>query len=638
MCGISGKIYVDTARSVDPDLIRHMTDVLTHRGPDAGGYHIEGSVGLGHRRLKIIDLVDGNQPMYNEDGSLVVVFNGEIYNFQDLRQQLQAHGHVFKTKSDTEVLLHGYEQWQINLLQRLRGMFAFALWDARQRTLFMARDRMGKKPLYYFANDSSIGFGSELKSLLVDPEVPREIDPAALDAYFSLGYIPSPRTILRSVHKLPPATYLLWQNGQITQGAYWQVAFSGNGKYQEETSIGKLREHLRDAVRTRLISDVPLGAFLSGGLDSSGVVAEMSRLVQEPIIAASIGFGDHAYNELNFSRQVAKYLGIQMHEHVVEPNVRELLPKIIWHFDEPFADSSAVPTYYVSKVAREHVTVALSGDGGDENFAGYTRRYKFEALESYWRERIPEVICRYLIRPAAMIYPKADWFPRFLRAKSVLTNLSSTPAQGYCNSLSLISPVLKRKLLSAEFRATVTENLAFTLFARLFAEGNAVDPVSRAQYVDMKTFLAEDVLTKVDRMSMAHGLEVRSPLLDHKLVEFAATLPAVAKLNGGISKYILKQSLAKALPAEIIHRGKHGFEAPIGNWLRHELKETTADYLFATGGGHGIFNQTTLQKWWRAHQRGTRDFSAPLWATLIYQIWYNQIYVNAGQNFSHAHN
>ncbi len=630
MCGICGKIYRDPIRQIEPDLIRRMTDAIAHRGPDSAGYHIAGAVGLGHRRLSIIDLSAGDQPMYNEDRSLVAIFNGEIYNFQDLRQQLQAHGHVFKTKSDTEVLLHGYEQWRVDLLQRLRGMFAFAIWDERQRELLLARDRMGKKPLYYLADRHGVIFGSELKSLLVDPAVRREIDPAALDAYFSLGYIPSPRTIFRNIHKLPPASYLLWRRGEVKQGTYWRVQFTGNGEYHEKRAVTKLRDHLTEAVRARLISDVPIGAFLSGGLDSSCVVAEMSRLMKEPVIAASVGFGDRAYNELDFSRQVAKHCGVQMYEHIVVPEVRDLLPKMVWHFDEPFADSSAVPTYYVSQVARQHVTVALSGDGGDESFAGYTRRYKFEALESYWRERIPGVIRQGVIGPVARIYPKANWMPHFLRAKSVLTNLSSPPARAYCNSLSIISPTLKSKLLSGDFTAKVDGDLAFSMFARLFAESNTADPVSRAQYVDIHTFLAEDVLTKVDRMSMAHGLEVRSPLLDHELVEFAATLPSHAKLHGGASKFILKQAMKEVLPHEIIHRRKHGFEAPVGKWLRHELKEMAAGYLFEAANGSSIFNDKALRQMWQSHQSGAHDFSAPLWAVLIYQLWHYQIYGNAG--------
>lgn len=631
MCGICGKIYLDPQRQIEPELIRQMTAAMTHRGPDAAGYHIAGAVGLGHRRLSIIDLAAGDQPMYNEDRSLVVIFNGEIYNFQDLRQQLSAHGHIFKTQSDTEVLLHGYEQWGERCVEKLRGMFAFAIWDERRRELFLARDRMGKKPLYYYADRDGIYFGSELKSLLADPRVPREIDLAALDAYFSLGYVPSPRTIFRNIHKLPPARYLLWRRGEMKQGTYWKVQFTGNGEYQENLTVHMLRAHLTEAVRVRLLSDVPLGAFLSGGLDSSCVVAEMSRLRKEPVIAASVGFGERGYNELDFSRQVAKHCGVQMYEHMVAPEVCELLPKIVWHFDEPFADSSAVPTYCVSKVAREHVTVALSGDGGDESFAGYTRRYKFEALESYWRERIPAVIRHGIIHPLAKIYPKADWLPQFLRAKTVLTNLSSSPARAYCNSLSIIAPLVKRRLLSADLTAKVDGDLAFSLFSRLFDESKIDDPVSRAQYVDMQTFLAEGVLTKVDRMSMAHGLEVRSPLLDHELVEFAAALPSPAKLHRGVSKYILKQAMTDLLPYDIIHRRKHGFEAPVGRWLRHELKDMATSYFFDRTSSNGVLEDKTLWQMWQAHQSGASDFAAPLWAVLVYKIWYQQIYVNAGR-------
>jgi asparagine synthase (glutamine-hydrolysing) len=321
-----------------------------------------------------------------------------------------------------------------------------------------------------------------------------------------------------------------------------------------------------------------------------------------------------------------------LHEHIVNPEVNAILPKVVWHFDEPFADSSAIPTYYVSQVARKHVTVALSGDGGDESFAGYTRRYKYEALENYWRGRIPAVIRRRIIRPVARVYPKADWLPRVLRAKSVLTNISSAPDRAYYNSLSIISPALKDKLLAREFTTSVDGDLAQSLFSRLFDESNTPDPVSRAQYVDMQTFLSEDVLTKVDRMSMAHALEVRSPFLDHELVEFAATLPSSAKLNGWISKYILKQAMTGVLPKDIIHRRKHGFEAPVGEWLRHELKEMAADYLFSSTGGGEVFDARMVQKVWDSHQRGTGHFASPLWAMLIYKMWHHQIYAGAAAN------
>jgi asparagine synthase (glutamine-hydrolysing) len=632
MCGICGKIYRHPQQKIARWVIQRMADQLRHRGPDADGFHVKNEVGFGHRRLKIIDLDGGKQPMFNEDGSMVITFNGEIYNFQDLRRQLQSFGHVFQTNSDTEVLIHGYEQWQADLLQRLRGMFAFAIWDDRTKTLFMARDRMGKKPLYYFSDDHTIVFGSELKSLLVDPSVPREIDPQALDAYFALGYIPSPKTIFRNVFKLPPASYLLWRAGELRVGNYWDCVFHCNGGYKEQQAIAALRNQLAEAVSMRLVSDVPLGAFLSGGLDSSSVVALMSHIQTDPVVAATIGFRESSFDEVDFSRIVARHCNIQMHEHVVTPDLEALLPKLVWHFDEPFADSSAVPTYYVSQVARQHVTVALSGDGGDENFAGYTRRYRFEAIESYWRERIPAFVRAGLIRPAAHFYPKADWLPRVLRAKTVLTNLSFPPARGYFNSLSIMPASIRHKLLSDDFKSTLNGDFAFSLFARLFGQSNTTDPVSRAQYVDMKTFLAEDVLVKVDRMSMAHGLEVRSPLLDHQLVEFAATLPSDAKLRNGVSKFIFKKAMEGVLPEDIIYRRKHGFEAPIARWLRNELKELAAGYLFSSSLRDGVLNDKYLSDMWRSHQMRTRDYSFALWAVLMYKIWYARIY----NSHSHA--
>jgi asparagine synthase (glutamine-hydrolysing) len=628
MCGICGKVYGHPERRVELSLIRRMADLLQHRGPDAEGFHVRNEAGLGHRRLKIIDLEGGRQPMFNEDGSVVITFNGEIYNFQDLRQELRKCGHVFQTNSDTEVLIHGYEQWQTELLPRLRGMFAFAIWDDRRKSLFMARDRMGKKPLYYFSNEHEIVFASELKSLLVDPDVPREIDAEALDAYFALGYIPSPKTIYRNVCKLLPATYLIWQGGETKTVAYWDCFFHSNGHYEEAETIETLRSRLTDAVQVRLISDVPLGAFLSGGLDSSCVVALMSRLKKEPVVAATVGFHEEEFDEVKYSRMVATHCGMAMYEHVVTPDLESLLPKLVWHFDEPFADSSAVPTYYVSQVARRHVTVALSGDGGDESFAGYTRRYRFEALESYWRERIPGWIRTGVIRPAASLYPKADWLPRCLRAKSVLTNLASSAARGYFNSLSITPARVRRKLFSDDFIKNVDGDFAYSLFARLFEESKASDPVSRAQYVDLKTFLAEDVLVKVDRMSMAHGLEVRSPLLDHQVVEYAAGLPSHAKLRNGVSKFVLKRAMEELLPPAIVYRGKHGFEAPVAKWLRHGLKRFAEGYLFESPGADGIFDGAYLSKMWQAHQRGTQNHAFALWSVLMYKIWHDAIHKN----------
>lgn len=626
MCGICGKIQFHPQSKVAPELIHRMTDQLRHRGPDAEGFYVHNEVGFGHRRLKIIDLQGGKQPMFNEDGSLVIIFNGEIYNFKELRDQLQKHGHAFRTNSDTEVLVHGYEQWQTELLSRLRGMFAFAIWDDRNKTLFIARDRMGKKPLYYIADQHAITFGSELKSLLADSSVPREIDPAALDAYFALGYIPSPKTIFRDIFKLPPSSYMLWHAGKLKIAKYWDCVFNSNGHYTEKEAIETLQSQLADAVNVRLLSDVPLGAFLSGGLDSSSVVAMMSRVKSDPVVAASISFRESAFDEIGFSRVVARHCKIQMHEYVVTPDLDTILPKLVWHFDEPFADASAVPTYYVSQVARQHVTVALSGDGGDENFAGYTRRYRFEALENYWRERIPGFVRSGIIRPLAHLYPKADWLPRFLRAKTALTNLSVTPAGGYFNSLSIMPTSVRHNLLTNDFKKKVDSDFAFSLFTRLFDESKTKDAVSRAQYVDMKTFLAEDVLVKVDRMSMAHGLEVRSPLLDHKLVEFAASLPSDAKLRNGVSKFILKKAMEEILPRDIIYRHKHGFEAPVSNWLRHDLKELAAGYLFNGSHENGMLNEKYLYRMWLSHQNRVRDYSFALWAVLIYKIWYENIY------------
>ncbi len=624
MCGICGKIYTDSNQQVEPELVKKMADALVHRGPDAEGYYIQNHVGLGHRRLKIIDLEGGVQPMQNEDGSVVVSYNGEIYNFEELRRLLQKKGHQFRTRSDTEVIVHGYEEWGTGVLDYLRGMFAFAIWDHRLNRLFLARDRAGKKPLYYFGDGEKILFASELKAILTDSTVPRNLNLEAVDAYFSLGYIPSPVTVFQNIYKLEPGTFLIWQDGEIRHQRYWQVQFSGNGHYNEREAKERLQHLLYEATQIRLISDVPLGAFLSGGLDSSAVVALMSLIKKEPVLANSIGFEYEAYDETPFGRQVAKHCKAELFEYIVNPDLEEILPKLVYHFDEPFADSSALPTYYVSKMARQNVTVALSGDGGDENFAGYTRRYAFEKLENYWRDRLPDSVRKWVVRPIAKIYPKADWLPRPLRARTFLTNISSDPANAYFNSLSIMPTSIKRKLLKKEFSRHIKEDLALNLFKKLYMLSNTQDPVSRAQFIDIYTFLAEDVLVKVDRMSMANSLEVRSPLLDQKIVEFAASLPSQAKLHRGVSKYIFKKAMEDYLPSNIIYRKKHGFEIPAAEWFRKELRSFASDILFSRDTGSDIIDLNYLNKLWNAHLRRTANHAYSLWAVLMFKLWIPQ--------------
>ncbi len=620
MCGICGKINREPARPVDPQLIRQMCAVLQHRGPDAEGQYVRQNVGLGHRRLKIIDLEGGAQPMTNEDGAVVITYNGEIYNFLELRRLLEARGHRFRTRSDTEVIVHGYEEWGTEVVDRLRGMFAFGIWDDRKQRLFLARDRLGKKPLYFTCQNDAILFASELKALLCDPEVRADILPEAVDAYFTLGYVPAPWTIYREIYKLEPGHWLLWQEGELEKRRYWQVDFSRPDTAEEELAVEKLRENLDEATRIRLISDVPLGAFLSGGLDSSAVVAAMSRQQQEPVLANAIGFEYEAYDEMPFSRRVAQHCGARLFEFTVQPELRSLLPRLAWHFDEPFADSSAVPTFYVSQMARRKVTVALSGDGGDESFAGYTRRYWFERLENRLRSALPGFVRTNLIAALARAYPKADWLPRPLRAKTLLTNVSLPPEKAYLNTISIMPEEIRRTLLRREFRANLPRDLAGEWFSALFHAANTRDPVSRAQFVDIHSFLSEDILVKVDRMSMANSLEVRSPLLDQEIVAFAARLPSSFKLKNGVSKYVLKKAMEPYLPQDIIHRKKHGFEMPVAEWFRRELRGFAAEVIF-DGEVDGILDRKGVEAIWRQHQRGVRNHGYALWAVLMFNLW-----------------
>jgi asparagine synthase (glutamine-hydrolysing) len=621
MCGICGKIYRDPARPVEPDLIRRMADAIAHRGPDAAGYHIDGAVGLGHRRLSIIDLSAGDQPMYNEDRSLVAIFNGEIYNFQDLRQQLSAHGHVFKTKSDTEVLLHGYEQWGERCVEKLRGMFAFAIWDEPRQQLFLARDRVGIKPLYYYFDGQKLLFASEIKAILQDPQVARALDWQALDDYLTYMYIPAPKTIFQKIRKLPAGYTLTVSARGLSEREYWDLTFKSNGARSEADYAAGLLAQLREAVSSHLMSDVPLGAFLSGGIDSSAVVGLMHGLMNAPVNTASIGFRESGFDELPYARMVAKKFHTNVHERVVDAQAAGILDKLVWHFDEPFADSSMVPTYYVSQIAREKVTVCLSGDGGDENFAGY-RRYKFDVFENRVRALLPAALRRPVCGAVSRVYPKADWLPQIFRAKTLLANLSTSPERGYFHTMSWFNPAMKRQLYKDHLKKELNGYDAFSVMKTHFERVQDLDPLSRIQYVDVKTYLVDDILAKVDRTSMAHALEVRVPILDHEVMEYAAGIPAEYKLRNGEGKYIFKQALNDLIPAEILYRPKMGFSIPLARWLRGELKQIFEERVFAKDAFIGsLFELGPIRQWWNQHQRGTRDYSFHLWALLMLACW-----------------
>lgn len=621
MCGICGKFNLVTGDPVQPELIKRMADVLRHRGPDGEGYYVHKNIGLGHRRLKIIDLETGQQPMFNEDGSLVVVFNGEIYNFMELRRELQTSGHHFRTKSDTEVLLHGYEEWGDRLLQRLRGMFAFAIWDHHKRELFLARDRIGIKPLYYYWDGKTLLFASEIKAILEDTEVRRVVEPTALDDFLTFMYIPAPKTIFKNIYKLRAGHFLEASAAGIQTREYWDIDFAPNGRGDENEYAGELLEQLKESVRLHLVSEVPLGAFLSGGLDSSAVVGLMSEVVDTPINTASIGFRESAFDELPYARVVADRFHTNRHERIVDARAAEILDTLVWHFDEPFADDSMVPTYYVSQVAREKVTVCLSGDGGDENFAGY-RRYRFDVLENRLRALLPERISRPVLAGLAGIYPKADWLPQFLRAKTLLTNLSSNPEQSYFNTMSWLKAAEKRRLYNETLRGDLNGYEPISVMQEHFARTNGWDPLSRIQYVDIKTYLVDDILTKVDRTSMAHALEVRVPILDHQVMEYAAQVPACYKLRNGEGKYIFKKAVHEIVSPQIIHRRKQGFSVPLADWLRKDLKNTFEQSVLSPHARlNNWFEPKAIANLWSRHQRGTRDHAHELWALLVLEHW-----------------
>ena len=621
MCGITGIFDVGHRMVVSIDLLRQMTAALTHRGPDSEGFYIDGPVGLGHRRLSIIDIAGGQQPIISDDKRHVIVYNGEIYNFVSLREQLQQAGHRFATQSDTEVILHAYEQYGSHCVQHLRGMFAFAIWDASKKQLFLARDRVGIKPLYYYWDGRRVLFASELKAILQAPNVERTIDPYALDDYLTYLYIPAPKTIFKRIRKLQPGHTLTISTSGLYERQYWDLVFEPKEDLCEAEYAAGLAQKLQEAVSIRLMSEVPLGAFLSGGVDSSAIVGLMSGLLEQPVNTASIGFNEARHDELPYARIAAQHFKTTAYEKTVTPNAAKILDTLTWHFDEPFADSSMVPTYYVSQAARERVTVCLSGDGGDENFAGY-RRYRFDVFENRIRRISPEFLRRPLFNALGQLYPKADWLPRMFRAKTLLSNLACSPERGYHNSMRWFTPAMTQDLYSDALKNDLGDYDPFSAMRIHFDRSEGLDPLSRIQYVDIKTYLADDILTKVDRASMAHSLEVRVPLLDHHVMEYAAQIPACYKLRGGEGKFVLKQAVQHLVPPEILHRPKMGFSIPLALWLRNELKDMFEDKVLSKGAFIAeLFNQEPIWRWWNQHQRGTRDYACHLWALLILESW-----------------
>jgi asparagine synthase (glutamine-hydrolysing) len=615
MCGIAGIIERPGA-PVEGALLGRMTDVLAHRGPDGRGTVILGPAGLGHRRLSIIDLATGDQPMTNEDHSAWVVFNGEIYNYRALRDELGSRGRRFHTTSDTEVILAAYEVWGDACLDRLRGMFAFAIWDERRRRLLLARDRLGIKPLAWTFREGRLLFGSEPKALLEDPAVPAELDCGALRDYLTLLYVPSPLTIFRGIHKLEPGTCLTFEpGGEPVVRRYWDLRFVPDRSLTEAEWLERLRALLADTVGLHLMSDVPLGAFLSGGIDSSAVVAHMAPLVAGSVRTFSIGFDEADFDELRYARQVARHLGTDHYEMVVKPDALDVLPRLAWHFDEPFADASAIPTYYVSKISREHVTVALSGDGGDECFAGYTRYAR--ALRFHRRmDRSPLALLQPFLRRAAAALPAG------LRGRGTLASLGARGLERYYRMVTYQDAATTDRLLSADARQALAAAGPFTYLADRAQGLSDHAYLSALQALDLRTYLPEDILTKVDRTSMAVSLEARVPLLDHVLVEFLAHVPAELQLAHGVSKALFKASLAGALPPDILDRPKMGFAVPLTRWFRLELKDFLRDVLLdSRARQRGLFAPAQVAALIEQHQGRTRDHTSQLWSLLVFELW-----------------
>lgn len=621
MCGIVGIFDIKGKREINRNLLSRMNETQFHRGPDEGGIHTEPGLGLAHRRLSIIDLSNGQQPMHSQDGNVVLTYNGEVYNFPELRKQLENLGYNFQTHCDTEVILYSWQAWGESCVERLRGMFAFAIWDRVRETLFLARDRLGIKPLFYteLINGNFI-FGSELKSLTSHPEFQKELEPTAIEEYFGFGYVPDPKTIYKNVFKLEPGNILTIKRGQknYSPKQYWDVNFTVD-KYEDEKQLREtLIDHLQEAVKIRMVADVPLGAFLSGGVDSSAIVAMMAGVSNEPVNTCSISFGDPKFNESQFAEKIAKQYHTKHRVEQVDPEDFSLIDQLHHLYDEPYADSSALPTYRVCELAKKQVTVVLSGDGGDENLAGY-RRHRWHTYEEKIRSYLPDSIRQPIFGLMGRVYPKADWAPKVFRAKSTFESIARDSLAGYFHSVSIMSNELRASLFSDSFKHELQGYQAVEVFRKHSLKAQTDNPLSLVQYLDIKTYLAGDILTKVDRASMAHSLEVRVPLLDHNLVEWIAGLPPNMKLNGKEGKYLFKKSLEKYLPEDILYRPKMGFSIPLSSWFRGALKERVRTSLLGENMMEsGYFNPDFLTKMVDQHQSGVRDYGASIWSLLMF--------------------
>ncbi len=623
MCGIAGFTQYHQQFG-DEETLKLMGDTIIHRGPDAGGVYLEEHVGLCHRRLSIIDLSpQGNQPMSSHDGRYVIAFNGEIYNFLELREKLSAAGYTFKTHTDTEVILALYAEHGSACVDYLNGMFAFALWDKTEQTLFLARDRIGKKPLYYYPINGDVIFGSELKAMLALNVIPKKIRLDALYDYFAYQYVPDPKTIFEDVYKLEPGHTLFVDKTGIRKNKYWDISFKNQRHDGEDVLKKELQGFITECTTRRMVSDVPLGAFLSGGIDSSGVVATMAKNSDQPITTCSIGFDVEQFNETEFARIVANRYATHHHEFTVTQNVEDNLLEIARYFDEPFADPSLVPTYFVSKLARQKVTVAIAGDGGDEIFAGY-EKYSTDFIENRIRRLIPRPLRAMLLPGMIKLFSLVNC-RLCQKAVTLLKALAQTPGMGFYLSNSQITDELWDSLALPQVKQKIGTYHPSSITTKAYNDCDASDHLTRILYTDFKTYLPGDILVKVDRMSMANSLEVRAPLLDYQLIEFAATLPPKLKFNKGEKKIILKKAFLDDLPREILDRKKMGFSVPLAKWFQSDIKEIAFKILFNRNTGlQEYFDMQVLRKLWEEHQSGTKDHSTVLWSLLMFQVWWNE--------------
>lgn len=624
MCGICGIVANNSLKTAEHAVIQHMCDCLQHRGPDDAGFYSDSYAQLAMRRLSIIDLATGHQPISNEDKSLWLVFNGEIYNYRELRRKLERQGHVFQSQSDSEVIIHAYEEYGDQCMLEFNGMFAFAIWDNRKQALLVARDRLGIKPLYYWTNHGKLVFGSELKAIIAHPDTPAEIDPVALDHFLTLEYVPAPRTIFAGIQKLPPGHWLLFRDGQLTISQYWELS-PDSRSVDVGTCEEELTELIRDAVRLRLVSDVPIGAFLSGGIDSSTVVSFMSEAMTAPVRTFSIGFDDATYDELPQARAVAQHFGTLHEERKLNPDIRSMAERLVSHMDEPFADFSIFPTYLVSKLASEQVKVVLTGDGGDEVFGGYDTyvaqdlsRYYHKLPRQLGQNLLPSLLSRIPPQPAKKgIVNKAK---RFVEGARLPHSLQHT------RWMLFMSQAEKRALYHPTLHKAVSGDMSADLLANYFGQVAHANQLAQQQFVDIKTYLVDDILTKVDRMSMAVSLEARVPLLDHRIVEFALNLPPHYKLYRGQTKRILRKIMADRLPGAVLRKPKQGFSIPLKHWLRGPLQPMMIDLLSANSvRSRGHFNPEIIDGWITEHLKNQANHSHRLWALMVFEIWHRQI-------------